>query len=230
LLTKPELVKDLVYQVRNRIPEPFTVSVKIRILDDIKKTVELCRAVENAGLSFLTVHARTPQMRNEPIMLESLKLVKSCVQLPVIANGNIKCLEDAKNLYRESNCNGIMAAGGILNNPALFSGCPSTPVECVRDWINITSSVPTTFLCMHHHLVFMLEKVLNKQEKQIFNFLNNISDVYDFLHKRFDITPNILNKEYELTKCEYQVLPQKKHSKKAAFEDDCILSLENLFV
>ncbi|XP_011501791.1 PREDICTED: tRNA-dihydrouridine(20a/20b) synthase [NAD(P)+]-like [Ceratosolen solmsi marchali] len=232
LLTKPELVKDLVYQVRNRISKPFSVSIKIRILKDIKRTIELCQAVEHAGLSFLTVHARTPQMRNEPIQLESLKLVKSCVQLPVIANGNVKCLEDAMNLYTESNCNGIMVAGGILNNPALFSGYRSTPVECIRDWINITSSVPTTFLCFHNHLVFMLEKVLNKKEKQVFNYLNNVNDVYDFLNKRFDITPKMLYREYELTNCEYQVLPQIRHPKNINFDEDedCSLSLENLFI
>lgn len=229
LLTKPQLVKDLVSQVRNRIPKPFTVSVKIRILKDIKKTVELCRAIEQAGSSFLTVHARTPDMRNEPIDLESLKLVQSCVQLPVIANGNVRSLEDAENLYKESKCDGVMVAGGILTNPALFAGCSTTPAKCIQDWVDITSSMETPFLCMHHHLVFMLEKVLTKTEKLVFNVLNNQSDVYEYLEKRFDITPRTFCEEYDLTKCEYPILP-KKLSKKANFEDDSVIGLENLFI
>lgn len=229
LLTKPQLVKDLISQVRNQIPKPFTVSVKIRILKDIKKTIELCKIIENIGASFLTVHARTPTMRNEPIDLESLKLVKSSVQLPVIANGNVKNLENAERLYEESQCNGIMVANGILTNPALFSGYSTTPVECVQDWVDITSSIETSFLCMHHHLVFMLEKILTKTEKQIFNILNNKSDVYEFLEKRFDIKPRTLCKKYELTQCQYQTL-QKKILKKIQFDDDFSTGFDNLFI
>jgi tRNA-dihydrouridine synthase 4 len=36
LLKKPQLIKDMVRQVRNRIPQPFTISVKIRLKEDIR--------------------------------------------------------------------------------------------------------------------------------------------------------------------------------------------------
>ncbi|XP_001608232.1 tRNA-dihydrouridine(20a/20b) synthase [NAD(P)+]-like [Nasonia vitripennis] len=229
LLTKPQLVKELVSNVRNRIPKPFTVSVKIRILKDIKKTIEFSRAIEHAGVSFLTVHARTPDMRNEPIDLDSLKLVRSCVHLPMIANGNVRSFEDAKTLYEESKCNGVMVAGGILTNPAIFSGYKNTPVECIQDWLDITSTMSTQFMCMHHHLVFMLEKVLTKKEKLVFNVLNNKSDVYDFLKERFDIQPRTFEKEYSVTKCEFNAVPR-KNVQKSNFEDECSINLENLFI
>ena len=202
--------------------------MKIRLLKDIKKTVELCRAIEQAGTSFLTVHARTPEMRNEPIDLENLKLVRSCVNLPVIANGNVRNLEDAENLYKESKCNGIMVAGGLLTNPALFSGFATTPVECVQRWLDITANIETQFLCMHHHLVFMLEKVLTKKEKLVFNVLNNKSDVYDFLEKRFNIVPR-MSSEFELIECTYQPIPRKV-VKEVDIEDDSSVGLENLFI
>lgn len=229
LLTKPQLVKELVSTVRNRIPKPFTVSVKIRILKDIKKTMELCRAIEHAGASFLTVHARTPDMRNEPIDLDSLKLVRSCVHLPMIANGNVRSFEDANVLYEESKCNGVMVAGGILTNPAIFSGHKNTPVECIQDWLDITSTMSTPFMCMHHHLVFMLEKVLTKKEKLVFNVLNNKSDVYDFLKERFDIKPRTFEEEYAVTECEFKIVPRKV-VQKLDFEDDSGINLENLFI
>lgn len=229
LLSKPHLVKDLIYQVRNQIPKPYTVSVKIRILKDIKRTIELCKIIEKVGASFLTVHARTPEMRNEPIDLESLKLVKSCVQLPVIANGSVKTLEQAEKLYEESRCNGVMVANGILINPAIFSGYSNTPVKCVQDWLDITSSIETSFLCMHHHLVFMLEKVLNKTEKLTFNVLKNKSDVYDFLEKRFNIKPRTLHKEHEMIKCQYKIFPNKLE-KKVQLDDDFSGGFNNLFI
>ncbi|XP_014213929.1 tRNA-dihydrouridine(20a/20b) synthase [NAD(P)+]-like [Copidosoma floridanum] len=229
LLTKPQLVKDMVYQVRNRIPQPFTVSVKIRLLKDLQKTIDLCRIVEKTGVSFVTVHARTPDMRNEPIDLESLKLVRSSVQLPVIANGNVRSLKDAVNLYKDSKCNGVMVASALLANPALFSGSASTPVECVQDWLDITSSMGTPFMCMHHHLVFMLDKVLTKQEKQVFNVLKTRSDVYGFLEKRFNTVPETFCEKYKMTDCKFEVLP-KKIVKKTNEHDVCSISLENLFI
>ena len=133
LLQKPDLVKDLIYQVRNRIPNPFTVSVKIRLLKDIRRTIEYCRVLEKAGASFLTVHARTPEMRNDPIDLDSLKLVRDSVKLPLIANGDVKDLKSAERLFNESNCDAVMSARGILTNPALFAGHSITPLSCVQN-------------------------------------------------------------------------------------------------
>lgn len=190
LLTKPQLVRDLVVAVRNRIPKPFSVSVKIRLLKDIRKTVELCRTLEKAGLSFVTVHARTPQMRKEPIDLEGLKTVRDSVQIPLIANGDVKSLQDAEELYETSKCNGVMSANGILANPALFAGEPVTPLSCVQDWLDITERIPTNFLCMHHHLVFMLEKVLPKCERLVFNNLQSREAVVAFIDDYYGIRPS----------------------------------------
>ncbi|XP_058807893.1 tRNA-dihydrouridine(20a/20b) synthase [NAD(P)+]-like [Phymastichus coffea] len=181
------------------------------------------------ALSFLTVHARTPDMRNEPIDLENLKFVKSCIQLPVVANGNVRSLNDAEVLYRESKCNGVMVASGILTNPALFAGYAATPTECIQDWLDITSIMDIQFLSMHHHLVFMLEKVLTKKEKLIFNVLNNKNDIYAFLKDRFNIEPKTISDKYKVTDCEYQIKPR-KFIKQKNIEDDCNIDLENLFI
>lgn len=203
LLKKPELVKDLVYQVRNRIPSPFTVSVKIRLLKDIRQTIMFCQTLEKAGVSFLTVHARTPEMRNEPISLDHLKLLRDHVQLPLVANGDVKNLENAELLFKESRCEGVMSARGILTNPALFTGHTVTPLVCVQDWLNITSTIPTEFQCFHHHLVFMLEKILPKKNRILFNNLQSKSSVLSFLENYYNIRPNVQFSSIELTKCNF---------------------------
>ncbi|XP_020286808.1 tRNA-dihydrouridine(20a/20b) synthase [NAD(P)+]-like isoform X2 [Pseudomyrmex gracilis] len=203
LLTKPELVSDLVHQVKNRIPEPFTVSVKIRLLKDIHKTIMLCQTLEKAGASFITVHARTPEMRNEPINLNSLKLLRDYVQLPLIANGDVRNLESAQILFKESKCNGVMSARNILSNPALFSGHSVTPLVCVQDWLNITSTIPTEFHCFHHHLVFMLEKILPRKERLVFNNLQSKTAVLEFLKNYYNIRPQVQFNSLKLLKCEF---------------------------
>ncbi|KAH0560163.1 tRNA-dihydrouridine(20a/20b) synthase [NAD(P)+]-like [Cotesia glomerata] len=218
LLENPQLVKDLVLQVRNRIPAPFTVSVKIRLLNDVKKSVNFCRTMEQAGVSFLTVHARTPQMRKEPINMEGLKLIRDCVDVPLIANGNVRSLEDAEALHQESKCQGVMVASAMLKNPAIFSGAPVTPLSCVQDWLDISSAIPTKFLVMHQHLVFMLEKILPYEERLVFNVLKNSQSVYDFIESYYNLKPRVRS-DLDFIKpidCDYYI---KSFDKKRKFLD-----------
>ena len=63
-----------------------------------RKTVELCRKLEAAGVSFLTVHGRTIKQKSteaEPVDLEAIRTIRESVQLPVVANGDVFSLEDA---------------------------------------------------------------------------------------------------------------------------------------
>ena len=32
---------------------------------------------------------------------------------------------------------GVMAARGILNNPAMYAGYTDTPLECVKEWVSV---------------------------------------------------------------------------------------------
>lgn len=109
-----------------------------------------------------------------------------------------------------------MVANGLLTNPTLFTGTNRTTLQCVQQWINICfnstldlnrfnaltkdatllRNIPEkppnlTFQCFHHHLVFMLEKVLPRQEKQTFNRLQKFCDVLEFLRNEFGIVPQL---------------------------------------
>lgn len=170
LLSNPQLIKEMVQQVRNSISKPFTVSVKIRVQDDIKESINLCKNLEACGVSFLTVHGRTVKERSEPVNTKAIKSIVDSVNMPVIANGDIKSLNDCFLMKELTNCRGVMAARGILQNPAMFSGTEKTPLCCIQDWVNLCCKSEIQFQCYHHHLVFMLEKVLSKQEKILLTF------------------------------------------------------------
>lgn len=87
MLSQPDLVADMISTARRRLPSRFTVSIKIRLKEDLRQTVEFVRRMEAAGVSFLTVHGRTQQQRVEPPNLEAVKLLRESVNIPVVHNG-----------------------------------------------------------------------------------------------------------------------------------------------
>jgi len=135
LINKPQFVHDLVRQTRNRCREDLSVSVKIRIHDDVADTVALCQHVAGAGVDFITVHGRTPKQRGEPVNERAISDIVAAVRVPVLANGDVRSLEDARAVTTSTGAAGVMAARGVLENPAMFAGFQETPKECVQDWI-----------------------------------------------------------------------------------------------
>ncbi|KAE8616254.1 hypothetical protein XENTR_v10008757 [Xenopus tropicalis] len=188
LINNPELVSDMVKQVRNQVGDPgFTISIKIRIHADISRTVDLCRKAEAAGVSWITVHGRTHDERHQPVHYDAIKSIKESLSIPVVANGDVKSLKEAENIREITGADGVMAARGLLANPAMFAGYEETPLACIQDWIDITLEHGTPFTCLHHHLIYMMERITSKQEKRVFNVLSSTSAVLDYLRDHYGI-------------------------------------------
>uniref|UniRef100_A0A915PAL8 tRNA-dihydrouridine synthase n=1 Tax=Meloidogyne floridensis TaxID=298350 RepID=A0A915PAL8_9BILA len=182
LLDDPQLIFDIVRQCRRRISdENFSISIKIRLKKSLEETVDLCRKAEYAGISHITVHARTVEQRNEPPNYDSIATIKQALNIPVFANGNCKTRLEALNISKLTKADGVMAANGLLENPAMFSGYLKTPKQCVLNWLEIENEENLSFEYFHQILVFMLRSSLPKEKRNIFNCLKNSNDVRNFL-------------------------------------------------
>ncbi len=87
-------------------------------------------------MSWIAVHGRTKEQRCQPVNLEAIRLIRESVSVPVIANGDVRSLEDAVRVTEETGVHGVMAARGILSNPAMYAGYSHTPLQCVQDWVS----------------------------------------------------------------------------------------------
>lgn len=99
-----------------------TVTVKHRSGYDHETAPEFAIAMENAGVSAITVHGRTrEQMYTGAADWGVIKRVKQAVSVPVFGNGDIKTPSDAIRMKQETGCDGVMLARGAIGNPSIFA-------------------------------------------------------------------------------------------------------------
>ncbi len=82
----------------------------------------LAKICEENGARLICVHGRTKeQLYAPPIDPETIKKVKSSVNIPVIANGGIYSAEDALRLLEQTGCDGVAVGQGSMGNPWIFA-------------------------------------------------------------------------------------------------------------
>jgi tRNA-dihydrouridine synthase 4 len=158
LMSDPELVKDMIRQVKAKISpikmsdgSSLPCSIKIRcVSNDPRDTVEFARRAEAVGVDWIAIHGRTrKQKSSEPVDLDSIKIVKECLNIPVFANGDIFSLKDADMVVEYTKADGVMAARGLLENPAMFAGYDRTPVSAIQKYIDRAIAYGTDQFIFH---------------------------------------------------------------------------------
>jgi tRNA-dihydrouridine synthase C len=121
LLDEPALVHDIVHAVRRAVPAHLPVSAKMRLgNEDRALMLECASAIERAGASELVIHARTKRDGYKPpAYWDQIALVREAVRMPVVANGEVWTVADARRCLAESGCDTLMLGRGMVANPGL---------------------------------------------------------------------------------------------------------------
>ena len=121
LMKDPDKACKIIEAVSKAISTPVTVKFRKGWDKGNVNAVEFAKMAEQAGAAAIAVHGRTrAQMYSGKADWNIIRDVKSAVNVPVIANGDIWEPEDAPRILRYTGADMGMVARGSFGNPWLF--------------------------------------------------------------------------------------------------------------
>ena len=121
LLKNPDLAGEIMIAAVENSDVPVTIKTRSGWNADSRNYLEIGRRAEQAGISAMTLH---PRSRTEGFAGKSdwslIKRLKEEIAIPVIGNGDIKCPQDAKDMFDQTGCDAVMIGRAALGNPFIF--------------------------------------------------------------------------------------------------------------
>lgn len=165
-----DLICNIVREASRNVSIP--IFCKIRLLDTLEDTIQLCRQLIDAGASLIAIHARYRASferkgagaRDGPAMLDQVLNIKKVLgDFPIIANGNIVTYDDVESNIEFTGADGVMSAEGILDNPALY--LPRYGSETDEKEVQI--AIPSELVAKDHDEHFKMRRKLMKKIRDI---------------------------------------------------------------
>jgi len=121
LLENPSLVRGILRQVVARVDVPVTLKIRTGPNRDERNGIEIAKIAEEEGVFCLAVHGRTRTDKfNGEAEYDTIKAIKEEVNIPVIANGDIRSADDAFNVLKHTKADGVMIGRAAQGNPWIF--------------------------------------------------------------------------------------------------------------
>ena len=147
LMRDEKLAASLIGAVVNAVDIPVTLKMRTGWDDNSRNAPQLARIAEDLGIKMISVHGRTRcQFYKGKADWAFIKEVKKQVSVPVIGNGDVKTVTDAKCLLEQSGADGVMIGRGSYGKPwflkqvieylntglAPKEPCPKTKFEIIK--------------------------------------------------------------------------------------------------
>ena len=121
LMKQPLLAGKIIEAMAKATEKPVTVKIRKGFDDEHVNAVEMAHIAEESGAAAVAVHGRTrEQYYHGKADWDIIRQVKEAVNIPVIGNGDINSSEAAKEIQKQTGCDGIMVARGLQGNPWLI--------------------------------------------------------------------------------------------------------------
>lgn len=118
LMRDEDLASRIIEATVKAVKVPVTLKMRTGWDDNSRNAPKLAKIAENLGIQMITVHGRTRcQLYNGRSDWQFIRQVKDAVKIPVIGNGDVVTVDDAKNLLSTSGADGVMIGRGSYGRP-----------------------------------------------------------------------------------------------------------------
>lgn len=121
LMAEPSRAAEVVEKIGAATGLPVTAKIRSGLDAHTINCVEVALALEAAGCVAVAIHPRTrTQGYAGRADWTLIKRLKEALRIPVIGNGDVRSVADAKRMLRETGCDAVMIGRGALGNPWIF--------------------------------------------------------------------------------------------------------------
>ncbi|MDD2521584.1 MAG: tRNA-dihydrouridine synthase [Anaerolineaceae bacterium] len=122
VMRNPQLVRDIFRLVTQAVSVPVTAKMRLGWDETNHNFIELSElAVEN-GAKLVALHGRTQKNSfNKPARWAPIGELKRRLNVPVVGNGDVKTVADARQMLNETGCDAAMVGRAAKANPWIFS-------------------------------------------------------------------------------------------------------------
>lgn len=123
VMRNPTLVRDIFRLVSQAVSVPVTAKMRLGWDEVSHNFIELSElAVEN-GAKLVVLHGRTQRNSfSKPARWAPIGELKRRLNVPVVGNGDVKTVADARQMLAETGCDAVMIGRAAKANPWIFSG------------------------------------------------------------------------------------------------------------
>jgi len=122
LLSDESLVYKILKAVVECVDVPVTLKIRTGPSPDQKNAVAIAGIAQDCGIAMLSVHGRT---RADKFLgeaeYETIAGIVDCVDIPVLANGDISTPQKAEQVLQMTGADGVMVGRAAQGNPWIFS-------------------------------------------------------------------------------------------------------------
>lgn len=130
LLRNPPLAARIVTEMKKRLRVPVTAKIRIGWDDSSRNFVDVGRALEDAGVSLLSMHGRTrAQGYSGRADWNAIAELKEAVRIPVFGSGDVATAAEAEEKVRQYGVDGVLIGRQAMGNPWIFAGSHRNSVD-----------------------------------------------------------------------------------------------------
>jgi tRNA-dihydrouridine synthase B len=138
LLQEPNKVARIFDLLSNALDIPISAKMRLGWDQDTRNYLQIARIIQENGGKLLAVHGRTRrQGYSGKADWDAIAEIKQALSIPVIANGDVRKVEDIEKIRTQTGCDAVMIGRAAIGNPWLFSmlNREQVPVELFRKTI-----------------------------------------------------------------------------------------------